>query len=398
MVNYIKVIVLFLIIGNFTMLYAKTDQDTMLSQEVIKRAVVSSGDETRLYRVFEKAKRGEPVTIGVIGGSITEGAMASFADCKWANRVAKWWRDSFIQVKVWTLVNAGVGATGSNIASHRVTNDLLRYNPDFVIVEFAVNDFGEPDAKETLEGLLRQILKMPNHPAVLLLFTMFNDGRNVQDIQAVLGSYYGLPMISYRDALWPEIQAGRLKWQEIAADYVHPNDTGHRYCAELINSFLAEALLKMPKDGGTMEIKPLPDAITCDIYEHTSLLNYDNAKPVVNKGWQVLDGGRFGRGWVSEIPGSIIEFDVKASAVALSFFRIKRDMGMAEVQLDKNPPIKMNAHFDQTWGGYNVWQSLGRSEVKQKHRVRIKLLDEKDPNSSGHRFEINALFLAGIKE
>ena len=396
--NHIKVIVLFLITGNFIMLHAKTDQDTVLSQEVIKRAVLSSGDETRLYHVFEKAKRGEPVTIGVIGGSITEGAMASSADCKWANRVEKWWRDSFGRVKVWTFVNAGVGATGSNIASHRAANDLLQYNPDFVIVEFAVNDFGQPDAKETLEGLLRQILKMPNRPAVLILFTMFNNGTNVQDAHAVVGKHYGLPMISYRDALWPEIQAGRLKWEDIAADYVHPNDTGHRYCADLINAFLEKALSHMPKNACLPKINPLPDVLTCDLYEHTSLLNYDNAKPIANKGWQVLDGGRFGRGWVSEIPGSVIEFDVEASAVALSFFRIKRDMGMAEVQLDEKPPIKMNAHFDQTWGGYNVWQSVSRSMAKQKHRVRIKLLDEKDPNSNGHRFEINALFLAGIDE
>ena len=68
--NHIKVIVLFLITGNFMMLHAKNDQDTVLSQEVITRAVLSSGDETRLYHLFEKAKLGEPVTIGVIGGSI----------------------------------------------------------------------------------------------------------------------------------------------------------------------------------------------------------------------------------------------------------------------------------------------------------------------------------------
>jgi lysophospholipase L1-like esterase len=398
--NYTKSLIVLLLTGNCLMLYAGTDPNKVLSQDVIKRSVVSAGDKARLYHLFEKAKRGEPLTIGVIGGSVTEGAMASSADCKWGNRVAKWWRDSFIQVKVWTFVNAGIGATGSNIAAHRVKNDLLKYNPDLVIVELACNDIGisPPDIKETMEGLVRQILKMPNSPAVMFLFIMLDNGTNVQDAHAEIGKHYGLPMISYRDALWPEIQAGRIKWKDISADYVHPNDTGHKYCADLINAFLEDSLSHMPKDACLPEIRPLPDVLTSSRYEYTALLNYDTIKPVVNKGWQLLENGRFGRGWVSEIPGSILEFDIEASAVALSFFRIKRDMGMAEAQLDKEPPIKMNAHFDQTWGGYNVWQPVGKSTVKQKHRLRIKLLDAKDPNSTGHRFEINALFLAGVND
>ena len=37
-------------------------------------------------------------------------------------------------------VNAGIGATNSYLAVHRVDNDLLAHKPDVVVVEFSVND------------------------------------------------------------------------------------------------------------------------------------------------------------------------------------------------------------------------------------------------------------------
>jgi len=79
-------------------------------------------------------------------------------------------------------------------------------------------------AAETLEGLVRQVLKRPNHPAVVLLFMMNRQGANAQEWHGKIGRHYGLPMVSFRDALWPEIQAGSMKWEDVEADMVHPND------------------------------------------------------------------------------------------------------------------------------------------------------------------------------
>ena len=41
------------------------------------RALVSAGDTARIQHALAKARRGEAVTVGVIGGSITGGASAS---------------------------------------------------------------------------------------------------------------------------------------------------------------------------------------------------------------------------------------------------------------------------------------------------------------------------------
>jgi len=77
--------------------------------------------------VFAKAKRGEKVVVDVIGGSITEGALASAPDKRWASLVAQWWRDTFPKAKI-EFINAGIGATGSDIGAHRAFRHLLKFN------------------------------------------------------------------------------------------------------------------------------------------------------------------------------------------------------------------------------------------------------------------------------
>ncbi len=212
------------------------------SDEVLcARARVSDGEPARLWRVFDKARRGETVVVGVIGGSITAGASASTPELRYGNRVAAWWRESFPRATM-KFVNAGIGATGSDYGALRARRDLLKDRPDFVVVEFAVNDPNEQRCAETLEGLVRQVLQLPNHPAVLLLFTMHNNGSNAQEWHSRVGRHYSLPMVSFRDALWPEIQAGRLKWSDVEADIVHPNDRGHGYAAQFITRLLEAAL------------------------------------------------------------------------------------------------------------------------------------------------------------
>jgi len=64
------------------------------------RSVVSGGDTARLQQVLAKARRGEAITVGVIGGSITAGAMASQPEKCYGQLVAAWWRKTFPQAKI----------------------------------------------------------------------------------------------------------------------------------------------------------------------------------------------------------------------------------------------------------------------------------------------------------
>lgn len=363
---------------------------------LLPQALVSTGDLSRVHQVMSKAQRGEKVTVAVIGGSITQGAKATKAERRYGNLVADWWRGRFPGAEI-VFVNAGVGATGSNFGALRAARDLLSHAPDFVVVEYGVNDGNSPASAETLEGLIRQILKQPNQPAVVQLFMMHRGGGNAQEWHGKVGAHYRLPVISFRDALWPEIQANRLPWDDVMADEVHPNDAGHRCAAAFVCHLLDAAWgSRAWRDAGAGALplgQPLAAPLFSDLYEHTALFEAPELMPLSNSGW-VLD--TVWKNWTSDKPGSVIEFEINGTAIFMMHFVIKGAMGKARVSVDGGTPLVYDGWFNQTWGGYRSTNLLAKDLKPGRHVVRIELLGEKNPGSDGHAFKLFGLGAAGV--
>ncbi len=248
-----------------------------LPREAVDRSLVSAGDPARLARVMRKAREGGRICVACIGGSITQGAYASdYEKTSYAALVGDWWRETFPKAQI-EFHNAGIGGTQSILGVHRVERDVLRYDPDFVIVEFAVNDHPDNWETEAYSNLCRRILSWRTNPAVLLLFTMDHAYINTQETEITVGEHYGLPMVSQRDALKPEIEAGRIVWTDIAKDWVHPNDRGHAIIAALVCDRLQSVFDSL--DGITDEEKPLPEIFISDRYANARLYTYDDITP-----------------------------------------------------------------------------------------------------------------------
>lgn len=375
-----------------TLVFAAASAWAFDCSTVYPQSLVSTGDLSRVWRVMAKAQRGDAITVAVIGGSITAGAKATKPEKRYGNRVADWWRQAFPQAKV-TFVNAGIGATGSNFGALRAQRDLLSHHPDFVVVEYGVNDANTRAAAESLEGLVRQILKQPGQPAVVQLFMMHTGGGNAQEWHSKVGAHYGLPIVSYRDALWPEIQAKRLAWETVMADEVHPNDLGHTCAANFVDHLLDVA--KAARKDAPAAIAPLPAPLFGDTYEHTSLFEAPDLKPLSNSGWTLDEKNKC---WVSDKPGSAIEFEIGGTTILSMHFVVKRAMGKAKFQIDGGAPAVFDGWFNQTWGGYRSTNVLGQNLKPGKHIVRVELLSEKNPGSDGHEFRLFGLAAAGITQ
>ena len=371
----------------------ETQNEILTNPGLVARAVLSAGNTARLQHVLAKARRGEDVTFAVIGGSITQGAKATKPENRYGNLIADWWRQTFPKARI-ELVNAGIGATGSNFGALRAKRDLLSHNPDCVVVEYAVNDGNVEASAQTMEGLLRQILAQPNAPAVLMLFMVNRGGGTAQEWHAKVGRHYALPMISYHDVVWPEIQAKRITWEQISPDEVHPNDLGHTRAAQFVTAFLEKTLQTLPPDNRLPAVPPVPSPLFTDLFEHTVLCEASDLQPSANQGWTFDTTNKC---WQSATPGSVIEFQTQGQQIYFMFFRIKKAMGRAKVQLDDAPPRVCDAWFDQTWGGYRVTELLGKDLAPGPHRVRVELLSAKSPGSSGHEFRILGLGAAGVK-
>ena len=121
---------------------------------------------------MKRAENGEELTIGFLGGSITQGSLATIHENTYAYRVFTWWEKTFPNAR-FNYVNGGIGGTTSHYGVSRAVTDVLMYQPDFVIMDFSVNDDANEFFQETYEGATRKILSWPSAPALILLNNVF---------------------------------------------------------------------------------------------------------------------------------------------------------------------------------------------------------------------------------
>lgn len=126
------------------------------------KGFINEGNDERILACMAKGLKGEPLTVAFLGGSITQGSLSSTPELCYAYLTYEWWKEQFPKSEI-TYVNAGIGGTTSHLGTGRVDEEVLSHKPDFVIVEFSVND-ADTDVhfEETYEGLVRRILKMRN--------------------------------------------------------------------------------------------------------------------------------------------------------------------------------------------------------------------------------------------
>ena len=224
-----------------------------LYPEALKAAEMRIGNNVRLKKVIEKAQAGEQITIGTMGGSITEGAGASNYDECWARRFAVRFGNTYgvDNGSNVTLVNAGVGGTPSTFGLMRFKRDIIDRvpetdpdgYPDLVVIEFAVNDWGEPSGHRCFESMVKEVLQQPNEPAVIILFSMRDDGWNIQEELRKIGDVYDLMMVSIPDGIYPHVEKEITK-KDFFFDEYHPNSTGHRIMCDCLMQAIADAAAK----------------------------------------------------------------------------------------------------------------------------------------------------------
>jgi lysophospholipase L1-like esterase len=362
----------------------------VLHQEpALSRSLVQLGNLAPLQAAFAKARLGEIVTVSAIGGSITAGARASAPKNGYVWRVGDWWRARFPMAQ-WRFVNAGIGSTGSIFGALRAERDLLSRQPDVVIIDFAVNDADNTSFREALEGLVRRILSLPNRPAVILLFMSDQTGKTNQGWQQEIGHHYGLPMVSYGNALSAEIDAGHVKWQDIGADFSHPNDCGHGAIASyIIHLFeLAEPTVSPYLQLATTS---LPPPLYSDMFQFTRFERAADLKPVSIHGWAFDENTS---SWISKDRDAAIEFEITGAVLVMSYWA-RPGAGQVRVIVDGKSEDVVSGN--STWVSTDMTKLIARFPDVAKHRVRIEALPSASSGAEGVEFRLRGLGAAGLQ-
>ena len=389
------------------------------------KAFAVNGNHDRLLSVMERADKGDNITVAFLGGSITEGSVASDDKNCYAYLTYRWWCSTFPDARI-QYVNAGIGGTPSLLGVGRCNEDILDYEPDVVYIEFSVNDVDLPNVGEIYEGLLRKVLYSKSNPAVVVINNGFyNDGRTVQDVHNKLASYYGIPAISIVDTLVACTLDGRIPIRDITPDDLHPNDRGHillagviRYVQDKIyNEYLDKRIdltlqdsvlsenadkcsLSCDSNAKTPDISTyrnpneadpscpahmLP-ALTGNSYETLQRYNSINSNPVLNgfraderpiEAVKIWERG----GYLADHAGDSIEYNINASTICVSFKRsLIKPAPIAKVFLDGAEVAILDANFDEDWGNKLeivpiLEGSKSDSADRPSHSIKVEIVD-----------------------
>ncbi|WP_336790452.1 SGNH/GDSL hydrolase family protein [Paenibacillus sp. MMO-177] len=236
-------------------------------RNMIAKSLLDKGNNKRLKAAIAKAKRGDDVTIAFIGGSITHGAGAEplhtgcYAYLTYTAFKERFGKDGGDHIR---LIKAGVGGTPSELGMIRYDRDVRRdgeAEPDIVVVEFAVNDADDETNGVCYESLVLKALAARNAPAVILLFSVFENDWNLQDRLSLVGKQYGLPMVSVKDAVTEQFYKSKeeghvISKQQFFSDIYHPTNAGHRIMADCLSWLFSETDKHAPNEEDMLLNKP----------------------------------------------------------------------------------------------------------------------------------------------
>jgi lysophospholipase L1-like esterase len=362
-------------------------------EEMAKADQWASCDDSALAKVMRKAENGEPVTIACIGGSITQGTIAAGTSdsevgfsTPYADIFHEWWADRFPDTEV-TFINAGIGGTDSYLGVHRVKRDVLQYEPDLVLVEYAVNDGDSLFYKKSYDNLLRNILQSDSSPAVMLLFMEQTNGTTAQSNQVLVGYNYALPMVSYAGCIESMMENNRYTAEQLSGDGVHPSALGHAITGEILWKYLNQVYEQMDSYGDPQPFALA--AVTDERYKNADILDSSNLEPNATGTFEQESASTyFPNGWGNAEGDGGMEFTATFRNLGILYLATTDNKsGIYDIYVDGVCVWSINADFSGGWGNAITAQEVYTSDVAAEHTVLIK----KSPDSTQDVFHLLGL-------
>ena len=368
-----------------------TLENVGLTQPCVDASLMSMGNSARIARVMQRAARGEEITLGFIGGSITWGAGCidggGTVNDRFSNLVQAWFEDRFPQATV-NMINVGIPSTGSLIGTFRFEDDLLQHEPDLIVIEYAVNDgSGSWSWQESTEAMVRNAFALENDPAVMLFMMCTGQGWGSQDDKKIIGEYYQLPMVSYKNGVYYAINNGIAEMADFDGDGIHPSVNGNAAAALFIINWLEEVYKIY--DTVDTTIPAMPDPMYSDKLSHVTRLSSKNFTPTQLGSFKPSDSaGQFDcfmSGWIVDDGGKdALTFEVNATRIYLPYYRNPFNDGVALVSVNGVPVATLSGYATS----YETYIPLVyESDVCKTVQVTIQMI-------SGNSFALSNIWVA----
>lgn len=338
--------------------------------EMMKISVIG-GNNYRIKKAINKARKNEKVTILYLGGSITKQEGYEMEGCYTALSF-QYFKDYFNTGDNIIYINSGIAGTDSTLALMRLDIDILPYRPDIVFVEFAVNDAKDTIHREVFESLIISLLESDTKPAVIPIFMLSDSGYSCQGHMQVIGEYYNLPMISVKDALTWGITNHIMKWSDYSNDNIHPNQCGHSLTAEFIAYYYREVDKTQQDEEFHTPTKPFYD----NSYVNIKHIDARNVKAnTVGSFRAAAFASGFQFGWKHNSYSENESFRMKLNCKNL-FAAFKESntfiVGNAEVYIDGSYQCTLNGYRMFAWDNSTAKLIFSEDECKE-HLIEVRM-------------------------
>lgn len=251
-----------------------------------------------LPNFFSKAMRGDSIKVAYLGGSIT-------AQKGWRVYSLNWLKQQFPKA-AFSEINAAIGGTGSDFGVFRLQDHVLKFKPDLLFIEFAVNDGNTASSKiiRSMEGIVRQTIQQNPYTDICFIYTIkadFVETEQKGDLPASattmekVADYYGIPSINFGFEVAGQVAAktlimvGKSKETDgvkvFSPDGTHPYpETGHVIYQQVLKKSFESMIPNAPS-------KPLKHSLkkpmAPDYFSKTQMLDIKHAQ--LSKNWEMLD-------------------------------------------------------------------------------------------------------------
>ncbi len=194
----------------------------------------------KLHETVQKLINGENVKIAALGDSLTYGWMTEqgFLDYL-KTMLEKKFPDSALQI-----LNRGIPGDTAADGLRRVENDVIRSQPDLVLIQFALNDaytdFSPEKFQKNLESIILKIKeKSGSEIALLTSAALLNPQENMLAMKFYgkifeSGEKFNLPVASVHEYWEYKISEGIKHSQLVQGDGIHPTEKGYEFMAEAV--------------------------------------------------------------------------------------------------------------------------------------------------------------------
>lgn len=251
-------------------------------------------DKSQMFKnTYYKLSVKKKLNVAYFGGSITYGTGATMPDrTSYRARVTSWLKNKYPGAAI-RETNAAIGGTGTAYGIYRAVTDLklesAAEKPDFVFIEFAINDIYDgtdtKTAKSNLESIIRTIYSYAPESDIFMILTTdqacMNNDFDMLVAHREIADAYKIPCLCVGKMLWEEMLSENNGQYPTAAIYskyfsdtVHPADRGYEKYAGYITDFLEDAFSAKTAHPKTVEKSFLPTQISEKIPISPQAMNF----------------------------------------------------------------------------------------------------------------------------